>query len=300
MFKGIKKSATKGCCPLHEIFHIHVVKMNLNLVILFVIIFTLGGGGFLFWKRFKNVNSMDDDGLPRDAELSNWVVAEGCKAHSGSCGKGQAVMERKCLREGKNSGKLCSQIGPTRKTVDCWVHCEKPTDVVDWGHPNDAAGLPEGSPRKGWYDFTGQGQPNDYCRWVGPNESKFWACHTRHSPYDKADVNHITFSAGPANDMKPFSIQGVRQMCPMNGAYAEATDPDLQKSIANGFMSHCGARCVYDHRNPKTGWTYDGKRWVRIDNMTMHECGISHKNEMKKAIQQYDKKYDVKHSWTIL
>lgn len=300
--------------------------MDWNLVLVFFcIFFIIGGGGTLFWKLRKDkeiaqntqntqiaqrsntyhekripryVDNNDDPTTPhftRDAQFSPWTQGA-CQTLSGTCGKGEMILTRSCVRDGSGDGKKCDDFQREKK-LPCYVQCPRPKNVVDWGHANDTPGIPLGAPKKGWYDVSGQGQPNDYCRYVGANGEMFWACHVENEPYVQMDPSHLSFSGGPTNKEIPFVPSLVRQMCPDDNAYGAALDPDLQKSIANGFFSHCGARCVYDHRNPKTGWTFDGIRWNRIENMAIHACGMTFKDEMNKAIDRYEKIYDVKNAW---
>jgi len=270
-------------------------------LLFFIIFFTLGGGGVYFWKRTgkKYFNNKFDNRVT-DAVLGPWIPKGQCKAFSGSCGRGELTMEKKCVMEGTNGGKMCSDFRIVEKSQDCYVDCDRPKDVVDWGHPNDSPDIPIGGPKKGWYDFTGQGVPNDYCRWVGVLGNIFWACHTEKGPYTKADPKHITFSGGPANTLESVTPSGLLKPCPTDMVYALAQDVDLQKSIVNGFNGKCGSRCVYDHRNPKTGWTFENEKWIRIDNMSLHKCGKDNILDMKNAKNTYDKVYDVRNSWTII
>lgn len=278
--------------------------MDFTVVLIFLFIFfTLGGGGYIFWKQFKpyqlrlkrEIPSVA--GPPIDATLGSWTPKTTCQAFSGACGRGEIIMERKCLNEGQNGGQMCADFGVTERKDECYVDCPRPVDIVDWGYPNDDKGNPA-TPRKGWYDFSGQGQPNDYCRWVGESNNRFWACHTQKSPYVKADSNHITFSAGPSNNMKPFKSDEINKLCPKDASiFLTATDPDLQRSIANGFVANCSSRCVYDHRDPNTGWAFDGNTWIRVENMQAHQCGQTAPQEYKKAIENYNRVYDVKHAW---
>ena len=100
--------------------------------------------------------------------------------------------------------------------------------------------------------------------------------------------------------MQRVSIENVDKKCPTDIAYSTnvAEDPDLQKSIANGFIAGCGTRCVYDHRNPKTGWTFNGNTWERVSNMGQHRCGVAEKDALRAAISNYEKLYDVKNAWS--
>ena len=280
--------------------------MNYLLLFAFIFIFmTIGGGGIFFWRQIQAPSRRNEPGgrtaFPVDAVLGPWLPKGSCSAHSGTCGKGEITMERKCIQEGRNGGKTCLDFGEVEKIEDCYVDCQRPKGIVDWGHANDSKGIPPLGPHKGWYDFTGQGQPNDFCRWVGEDGNKFWACHTSKGPYVKGDPTHITFSAGPANKLKIPSTNKINKVCPVDAAlYRTSQDPDFLKSIANGFTGECGTRCVYDHRNPKTGWSHDGKSWVRIDDMSLHKCGAKYVADQIRAINTYEKLYDVKHSWTVL
>lgn len=288
--------------------------MDSNLVLVFIFMFfVLGAGGSLYWKMKKidaksldnttTVNEIDTNATHsynhnQDAQMSPWINGK-CKTLSGTCGKGTMNLTRQCLKDGYGDGKRCVEETTTKKQ-DCYVQCSRPKNVIDWGHPDDAKGLPVGSPRKGWYDISGQGQPNDYCRWVGEPKSRFWACHVEKDPYVEVDPSHISFSGGPANRSIPFHPQLITKMCPIDHNYLlEARDPDLRKSIANGFLSHCGAKCVYDHRNPKSGWYYDGKKWDPIPDTSKHVCGTLYKNEMKKAMSRYEMMYDVKNAFEL-
>ena len=284
--------------------------MDTDLILVFLCIFVIfGTGGTLFYQLRKDKvrstsapASADAIVLPSDepnadATYSPWKQSV-CKTLSGTCGKGEIVMTRTCVREGSGVGKRCNDE-PLHKSQDCYVQCTRPT-VVDWGHPNDANGIPIGSPLKGWYDISGQGQPNDYCRWVGPPRDKFFACHVEKDPYVKVDPSHISFSGGPANQMVPFHPTLIKSMCPTkNEHFLLARDPDLRKSIANGMFSHCGAWCVYDYRNPKTGWMFDGAKWNRVEDMPSHQCGTIHQNEMISAVRRYEDKYAVQNAWFI-
>jgi len=287
--------------------------MDPDLLLVFLcIFFIIGGGGTLFWKlRQDKVTStrrtshaqthqlqthqLQTRPLTQNAILTEWSEGE-CQTLSGTCGKGEVIHTRSCLREGTGNGKRCSDY-PLEKKSSCYVQCPRPNNVVDWGHSNDAAGIPLGAPKKGWYDVSGQGQPNDYCRYVGEPGKIFWACHVEKEPYVKMDPSHLSFSGGPSNKEIPFVPHLVRKMCPDHNVYETATDPDLQKSIANGFFARCGAKCVYDHRNPKSGWTFDGG-WQRIDDMSIHACGTLLKDEMRKSIDRYESIYDVKNAWS--
>ena len=164
--------------------------------------------------------------------MSPWTSNNSCKTLSGSCGKGQIVHTRRCVQEGKNGGKTCSEY-LTEKSEDCYVNCLRPK-VVDWGYPNDAPNIPIGSPLKGWYDASGQGQPNDYCRWVGvPSKDSevMWACHNEKDPYVKMNPRHVTFSTGPANKLVPFVPELLTKKCGAANIYSSAKDPDLQNFI---------------------------------------------------------------------
>ena len=278
--------------------------MDSNLILVFLCIFFVLGGGTLFWRirgRRSEAQLMPDPLPPnsrhlqtQDAMLSPWKQGK-CKTLSGTCGKGQMTITRRCMQEGQGDGERCSDAGLS-KHVDCYVECPRPSNVVDWGHPNDLPGLPIGSPLKGWYDISGQGQPNDYCRWVN-DKNTFWACQSEKEPYINADPSNITFSGGPANKMVPYHPTLVRKMCPGHTAYLATQDPDLQKSIANGMMARCGARCVYDYRNPKNGWWFNGTKWERIENMIVHPCGTQFASEMQNAIDKYEKLFDVRNAW---
>jgi hypothetical protein len=289
--------------------------MDSNLILVFLcIFFVFGAGGTLFWRMKqppKNDITTNETretsriiaNSTRDALLSPWKPGT-CKTLSGTCGKGQMNMTRTCVQDGSGNGQRCSDAGLS-KIVDCYVQCSRPSDVVDWGHLNDFPSLPVGSPMKGWYDISGQGQPNDYCRWVGgygkagAPSGIFWACQSEKDPYVKTDPGYITFSAGPANRLIPYHPALVERMCPGHTAYLMARDPDLQRSIANGFMARCGARCVYDHRNPKNGWWFNGTKWERIENMIVHPCSTRFKEEMDGAIGRYEKLFDVRNAWTV-
>jgi len=284
--------------------------MDSNLILVFLCIFIVfGAGGTLFWRLRKN-RVRNNDVVARidtvqpivqshtDALLSPWTNGK-CKTLSGACGKGTMTATRSCIRDGTGEGKRCSNTALTQQK-DCYVQCPRPKDVVDWGHSNDYPGLPIGSPLKGWYDISGQGQPNDYCRWVGEKGKMFWACQSEKDPYVKTDPSHISFSGGPANRSIPYHPTLVNKMCPTQRLYLSASDPDLQKSIANGLFARCGSRCVYDHRNPKNGWWFDGMKWTRIENMITHPCGTKFKDEMTKAVKKYEKIYDVKNAWVAV
>lgn len=290
--------------------------MDLNLFLVFLCIFFIfGGGGALFWKlRNDKIQTQSqlppnyvDSLRPQDAVMTPWSSSEQCKTLSGSCGKGQIVYTRQCLREGKNGGKMCSEFR-TRKVQDCYKNCLRPEGIMDWGHPNDSPRIPIGGPIKGWYDLSGQGQPNDYCRWVGvPGDSLVrsangdetggitWACHSENDPYVKANPRHVTFSTGPANHLVPYVPEMVIKACGPDNIYLKARDPDLQKSIVNGFFTKCGSQCVYDHRNPKMGWVFEGGQWNRVEDMMQHRCGVG--EGLKRAIRRYEKVYDVKNAW---
>jgi len=287
--------------------------MDINLIIVFLTIFFIfGAGGTLFWgikkaksqqhvqvqvKPLEKSHNIDQPNasVSRDATLSDWEKGK-CKTLSGTCGKGTFKMTRNCLQEGTGDGFRCNDV-PLESNANCYVQCKRPENIIDWGHPNDAEGLPAGSPKKGWYDISGQGQPNDYCRWVGDHSSRFWACHVEKDPYVRSDPAHISFSGGPANQLIPFHPSLIEKMCGKAPHLLAAQDPDLRISIANGFMSNCGARCVYDHRNPKTGWTYSNGHWLRIEDMSRHVCGTVHKNELDAAKKRYEKVYDVRNAW---
>lgn len=230
----------------------------------------------------------------KDAVVGEWTATGECVPFGGkSCGKGEITLERNCLQEATGNGKTCEQLG-LKKTVDCHKTCAQP-DVTDWGHPD----TPEDTgPRKGWYDVTGQGVPNDYCRTVG--STKFFACQTHDEPYLKVDRGHVAFSAGPANRLIPFDVATIGRSCPTDYVmYIGSSDPDFRKSVANGFYSRCGARCVYDHRNPtRQGWWIGDKNKVtRIEDMRKHPCGTTFGGEMDAAVKRYEDLYDTKNAW---
>lgn len=270
--------------------------MDTSLLIFFLCIFCIfGAGGTLFWsiKKRRDAISSDDSFGDNDAIVSDWDKSK-CKTLSGNCGRGTLKMTRRCIKDGTGNGTKCADM-EMHKETPCWINCPRPT-VVDWGYPNDTRGIPIGMPKKGWYDISGQGQPNDYCRFVGPADGVKWSCQVEKEPYIDMDPKNIVFSAGPANTKLPYDATVVRSTCD-DPVYLAATDPDLQLSIANGFYSHCGARCVYDHRNPKTGWEYLNG-WKRVDDMSKNRCGVNHRNELIKAMERYDSVHNVKNAWT--
>lgn len=285
---------------------VSVQTFAIGIIAFFVFMF-LSGGGYLFWRRNKvlatpsapsNTSRIEiDDGLPRDAIISDWQAGK-CRTFSGQCGRGEQTFTRQCIQDGKNGGIMCSSL-PLHETKECYVTCLRPT-VVDWGHPNDSPYIPPDAPRKGWYDITGQGEPNDYCRFVGPSTGAFWACHTQKDAYVKTDPKHVTFSTGPAHTVaRQFSEQSLIEKCPDDLSFLAAKDPDLRKSIANGFFIHCGSPCVYDHRNPKMGWTWNGQEWKRVLDMSQHACGTTFKSQQTAALQLYEALHGTQQSWTM-
>ena len=288
--------------------------MDIYLILLYIVLFlSIGGGTAVFWKNKEVIaqNIQKTLGLatatsqqtqvnvvkppPQDAMVGDYITGE-CMPNKGKCGKGTLQKRRVCLREGENGGRTCSELADV-KEADCWRSCDRPRDILDWGHSNDKV---QKGPLKGWYDFTGQGIPNDYCRWVGDAANLTWACQTNDDPYVKANPNHLTFSGGPANRLNnTWDADMVAGLCPKYDHYTRATDPDLQKSIANGFFSHCGATCIYDYRNPHQGWIWNGSEYVRIPDMSKHVCGTQHVNEMQGAMQQYDRFFDTKNAWSV-
>lgn len=287
--------------------------MNLYLLLLVIVfLLTLGGGITVFWKQGdlikhnlkRTINAVigptsEDATLPQSTQpprnaIMGEYVSGPCIPLKGRCGKGTMTMKRQCISDGADGGHTCAKLSdPVEK--ECWTPCERSKGILDWGHPNSK--VPEG-PLKGWYDFTGQGIPNDYCRWVGDNGSMQWACQTDTEPYAKANPRHITFSGGPANKFNTkWDPNEVQRFCPKFGHYTKADDPDLQKSILNGFFSQCGSTCIYDYRNPRQGWLWNGSTYERIPDMSKHACGTQHENEMQEAIKQYEKYTDTRNAW---
>jgi hypothetical protein len=242
----------------------------------------------------RNADGVYHSDHDADAVMSSWTRSGKCQTLSGSCGKGFMLHTRTCLREGRGDGKMCSDF-ETEKKEDCYINCSRPSGITDWGHPNDAPGIPIGSPLKGWYDVTGQGQPNDYCRWIGVDDGLTWACHSTKDPYVKANPGHIVFSGGPANKLVPFVPSLVERACGQGNIYLLATDPDLRKSIVNGFFSKCGSPCVFDHRNPKSGWVFEGGVWNRVNDMLRHPCGQG--RDIVDAVHRYERLFNVRNAW---
>ena len=258
---------------------------------LIVLFFIMSGGGYLFWK-IRSPGRYDKDKVILNDTSRDWEE-DVCKPLNGKCGKGSMRVRKLC------HGKDCPEGKNEEKTISCYVECAKPYEVVDWGHPNDLSTLPIGGPRKGWYDFTGQGVPNDYCRWVGDAENPFWSCQTDEDTHVKADPYHITFSGGPSNRAVPVNLSDIERKCPLHTHLQKATDPELLKSIANGFIADCTSRCVYDYKNPKTGWVYKDGFWLRVDDMEKHKCGKLFKDELKSAMKNYENLFKVRNAWTI-
>ncbi len=265
---------------------------------------TTGTWSLASWRAKRQLASVESpvnqiySGPPIDAKVSEWTATGECVPIGGrKCGKGTVVMERVCHREGSGGGTTCAQMG-LRKEGECYKTCDRPF-ITDWGHPND----PDlAGPRKGWYDVTGQGTPNDYCRWVGDGSGKRFACQTHDEAYMNADRRHLVFSGGPANRLIDFDAPTLRKKCPVDAVMYTgqgSSDPDFKKSIANGFFSSCGARCVYDYRNPtRQGWWIDVANKVqRIDDMRNHVCGRDHTVEMESAIKRYEDLYEQKNAW---
>ena len=55
-------------------------------------------------------------------------------------------------------------------------------------------------PKKGWYDVSGQGVPNDYCRAVGDSPTIFWACALagQTDQYTRTSNSLSVFEKGPS------------------------------------------------------------------------------------------------------
>lgn len=269
--------------------------MEVLTIFIFILIFLIfGGGAFVTYDKFyanqpSNTPVEITVKKKKDAALSNWTEGE-CKPTKGNCGIGIKTSTRSC-NDGANGGVMCTDYKLT-KDESCYITCKRPDNILDWGHPNDVT---EQLPLKGWYDFTGQGVPNDFCRWVGESNNMKFACQTSNDPYVMADPNHLTFSSGPAKKLIAGNDENVSKVCP---TLRGLSDPDLKTSIANRFITNCQSKCVYDYRNPKTGWTFnaDTEKWERIDS-DKHEC-LTNKADVQNAIDHYNELYSIKHSWS--
>ncbi len=58
----------------------------------------------------------------------------------------------------------------------------------------------------------------------------------------------------------------IDNYCPNNNyaqIYYNVTDTNIIKSIEMKYFAHCGAWCIFDHRDPRSGWFWEPhkKEW---------------------------------------
>ena len=191
------------------------------------------------------------------------------------------------------TGGLCGK-GKTERNHPCSIKCGRP-DIKDWGYFDDEDDIRD-FPSKGWYDVSGQGEPNDFCRVVGNRNAPYFACDNTSQRYLATSINNKAIVKGPAIislDSKTATDKGIcttYENLPIPLPDSEV----FKQSVEAGMRIDCTRAIVFNIYKPIEGWEYSNGQWVFFANRH------SDKALQNQAIERYNKLHQIQDSFKIL